>query len=167
MSDLYFLSFFVKKLHHVYGMIVYYLQIHIHIHIHIYIFIYIHIHLYLVVYLCCFQKISLKKLCFSIRIHIHIHIHIGEGGYVPQGLTTLPMLVITFFSLSIATFSHFLFILFWICSLLVGLLVLTCLSCLWLCCSSKNLSQEAMLLNTHTALLGPRVGGYFPQGLTT
>ena len=30
MSDLYFLSFFVKKLHYVYGMIVYYLQIHIH-----------------------------------------------------------------------------------------------------------------------------------------
>ena len=72
------------------------------------------------------------------------------GGYVPQGLTTLPMLVITFFSLSIATFSHFCSYYFEFVSLLVGLLVLTCLGCLSLL-FSKNLSQEAMLLNTHTA----------------
>ena len=34
----------------------------------------------LVVYLYCFQKTSLKKLCFSIHIHIHIYIHIHIGS---------------------------------------------------------------------------------------
>ena len=66
----------------------------------------------LMVYLCYFQKISHKKLCFLIYIHIH------AGITVPQWLTTPPMLVFNFFfSLSMPTFSHLLYILFCICSI--------------------------------------------------
>ena len=66
------------------------------------------------------------------------------GGYVPQGLTTLPMLLITFFSLSIPTFFslfvHNIFEFSWyVGSELVVYLMFP-----------KNLSQKAMLLKTDT-----------------
>ena len=70
------------------------------------------------------------------------------GGYVPQGLTTLTIIVVTFFSLSIPTFFH-LFILFCNCYLLAEFIG-SDLCLMNLCCFQKNLSQEAMLLNTYT-----------------
>ena len=59
MSDLYFLSHFVKKLHHVYGMIVNYLQIHIRIYTYIHTRMHIHAHTY----------------TYTIVNYLQIHIH--------------------------------------------------------------------------------------------
>ena len=56
------------------------------------------------------------------------------------GLTTLPMLVITFFSLSIPSFSHCV-------HTILYLLVLTYVLVMYLCCFQINLSQEAILHN--------------------
>ena len=82
---------------------------------------------------------------YYLQIHIHVHIHIYI--YI-QIHTTLPMPVITFFSLSIPTLSHFVHTI--LCFLLAGFVGSDLCLVVYLRWFQKKPFQEAMLLNTHT-----------------